>query len=72
MSTFSLRLETRETSHKRRAVLDKLGRKRTREGERRESKYSHKLTKVDTGTDVFDKFPPLLCMSKCEPDGSEQ
>lgn len=40
-------------------------------GERTRSKYSYKLTKVDTGTDVFDKFP-LLWMSKCKPDGGEQ
>lgn len=36
---------------------DTLGHKRTR---KTQSKYSHKLTKVDTGTDVFDKFPAFV------------
>lgn len=43
----------------------------THRKETAQSKYSHKLTKVDTSTDVFDKFR-LLCVFKCEPDGSEQ
>lgn len=66
MSRFSPNLETVATQKTCRAVTQ--GHVR---GKTAQSKYSHKLTKVDTSTDVFDKFR-LLCVFKCEPDGGEQ
>lgn len=66
MSRFSPDLETVETQKTCLAVTQGHVRRKTAQ-----SKYSHKLTKVDTSTDVFDKFR-LLCAFKCEPDGGEQ
>lgn len=43
--------------HKKTCLSDALGCEQMR-GMR--SKYSHRLTKVDTGTDVFDKFPAFV------------
>ena len=51
-----LHLETGRRAQKA-CLRDTLGHRRTR---KTQSKYSHKLTKVDTGTDVFDKFPAFV------------
>lgn len=51
-----LHLEIRRRAQ-RTCLCDALGHNPTR---KTQSKYSHKLTKVDIGTDVFDKFAAFV------------